>query len=424
MGLLRNEMLRKLERVFLSFGFTPIDTPALEYAEILLGKGSAETDKQLFRFLDNGGRDVALRFDLTIPLARFVAQHCNELVFPFKRFHVAPVWRAEKPQRGRFREFIQCDFDTIGSDSPTADAEILTIVHNALRELQISHQIRVNNRKILNGLLEKLNARDKSVTVLRTIDKLDKLGREIVQGELKEAAGLDDSQIGAIFEYVSLSESGLQRKELLLELKKLTGPAGVNELSRVLEASTHLGVDESVLIVDLSIARGLDYYTGTVYETRFTEIPEIGSISSGGRYDDLASLYINRKLPGVGGSIGLDRVIAGLSELERVSVKNSPAQVFVTLLDQSSETVACQIAAALREKGVATEIALEVGQLGSQLKLADRKGIPFAIILGEREVSSGVCSVKDLAAKTQEDGIPLGEVARYFVKKFLGQDLS
>jgi len=415
-GLRRMEMLRILQDVFVSFGFAPIDTPALEYAEILLGKGSDETDRQLFRFKDNGGRDVAMRFDLTVPLARFVAEHCNDLTFPFKRFHIAPVWRAEKPQRGRFREFIQCDFDTIGTDSPIADSEILSIVSTALSALGVSHQLRVNNRKILNGLLESLDAKESSVSVLRAIDKLEKLGEEVVRKEL--ATQLSDSQIEKVFTYVSISKnSSLSREKLFSELSNLIGGSelgarGIEELSTVLNSAELFGVKSEALLIDLSIARGLDYYTGTVFETRFTEVPTIGSICSGGRYDDLASLYINRRLPGVGGSIGLDRVIAGLEELGKIKAHSSPALAYITILDKSAQTAAFELVTKIRSKGIPAEVALETAQLGGQLKYADRKGIKFAVILGEREVAQGTCSIKNLETKTQVDGVKFDDVAK------------
>ncbi len=413
-------MLRAFEEVFTSFGFAPIDTPALEYAEILLGKGSDETDKQLYRFADNGGRDIALRFDLTVPLARFVALHANELPFPFKRFHIAPVWRAEKPQRGRYREFIQCDFDTIGTDSPAADAEIVAVIFNALLRIDVRHQIRINNRKILNGLLESLEAKERSVSVLRAIDKIDKIGEDGVRTELRDAAQLSDPQIARVFEYIKLSqhagtETPGNRAALIAELKQFLagselGLRGLSELEAVLNAAGHFGVPESALLIDLSIARGLDYYTGSVFETRLVDMPDIGSICSGGRYDDLASLYINRKLPGVGASIGLDRILAALDELGRGGTESSPSKVFFTLLDDGARAKAFELVSQVRASGIPAEVALEVSQLGGQLKYADRKGIPFAVILGERELAQGSCSIKDLRAKSQSDGVKFSDL--------------
>lgn len=427
-GLKRLSMVHLIEEVFLSFGFSPIDTPALEYAEILLGKGSDETDRQMYRFTDNGGREVALRFDLTVPLARFVAMHVNELPFPFKRFHIAPVWRAEKPQRGRYREFIQCDFDTIGSDSPVADAEIVAVIHQALKRIGISHQVRINNRKILNGLLDNLQAREHSTSVLRAIDKLDKLGEETVRKELKEEANLSEAQIGQVFEYMRLSKTPQPKAELTSELRKFLkeselGLKGVSDLESVVRNAELFGVDAESISIDLTIARGLDYYTGSVFETKLVDLPGIGSICSGGRYDDLASLYINRRLPGVGASIGLDRILGALEELGRLEQVSSPAQVLVTLLDESARDAAFRVVAKIREAEISAEVALEPSQLGGQLKYADRKGIPFALILGEREVKEGKCSLKNLKEKSQEDGIALNDIPQR-LKSILGKNLS
>ena len=417
-ALRRQEMLLSLQAVFASFGFTPIDTPALEYTEILLGKGSAETDKQLFRFNDNGGRDVAMRFDLTIPLARFVAMHQNELTFPFKRYHIAPVWRAEKPQKGRYREFVQCDFDTIGSDSKTADAEILAMVSQGLRGLQLGHTIRMNNRKILNGVLESLGIGASPTAVLRAVDKLEKLGREVVERELAEEAGLNEQQISRVFEYIELSNKGLEPLQLFVELEAYLkdselGRLGVKELSDVYSMTQDFGAPKEDLEVDLTIARGLDYYTATVFETRLRALPSIGSICSGGRYDDLASLYTRRRLPGVGGSVGLDRIIGALAELGELALKSSPAEVFVTMLDEESKTASITIAKEVREKGIACEVALEPSSLGGQLKYADRKGIGLAIIVGQSEIAASQAPVKNLMTKEQSGPIPFSDLASY-----------
>jgi len=417
----RREMLSHIEKVFCLFGFSPIDTPALEYTEILLGKGSAETDKQLFRFTDNGGRDVSMRFDLTIPLARFVALHQNELTFPFKRFHIAPVWRAEKPQKGRYREFIQCDFDTIGSDSKSADAEIVAVICQALKSVSVKHQVRINNRSILNGVLESLNVKERSLSVLRAIDKLEKLGREVVEKELREEAQLTPENISRVFQYIELSSQGADPVSLLKELRSFLsnselGLKGVLELEEVFTAAQDFGADIQDLEIDLTIARGLDYYTATVFETRLRELPSIGSICSGGRYDDLASLYTRRRLPGVGASIGLDRILAGLDELKKLSSKTSPADVFVTVLDESAKQSAFSLARQIREKGVACEVQLEPSSLGGQLKYADVKGIKFAVIVGSSEVSLQSAAVKNLQTKEQSEKMPFSQIAGYLAE--------
>jgi histidyl-tRNA synthetase len=419
-ALQRKGMILKIEEVFSSFGFSPIDTPALEYTEILLGKGSNETDKQLFRFTDNGGRDVSMRFDLTIPLARFVALHQNELAFPFKRYHIAPVWRAEKPQKGRYREFIQCDFDTIGTESKTADAEIVGVITSALTKVDIKHLVRINNRKVLNGVLESLNVKDRSASVLRAIDKLDKLGREIVEKELVDEAGLNSDQISKVFRFIELSESN-DASSLFEELGSFLdgselGLKGLTELREVYSQAQDFGCKKEDLEIDLTIARGLDYYTGTVFETKLRDLPSIGSICSGGRYDDLASLYTKRRLPGVGASIGLDRILGAMEELGTIKKKSSPARVYVCVLDNEAKQTSIQLASQIRNAGVPCEVALEPSALGGQLKYADLKGIELAVIVGSSEISNKSAPVKNLISKQQSEPISFGELPNYILK--------
>lgn len=392
-------MIRIIEDAFLSFGFTPIETPALEYSEILLGKGSEETDKQLYRFNDNGDRDVSLRFDLTIPLARFSAMHMHEVGTPFKRYQIAPVWRAEKPQRGRYREFYQCDIDILGSNSELADAEVIAVIDKALNNLDISHKFRINNRKILAGLLEDLNISDKSQEVLRAIDKLDKLGKEVVEKELREIT----DQTESIFSFLEAdNDIGELKKNYS---KNETSQAGVNELEKVVLYLEKLGVNNFEL--DLSIARGLDYYTGTIFETEFNDMPEIGSISSGGRYDNLTGLYSKQVLAGVGGSIGLDRILGAFEELGRISDKNSTAKVLVCNMHASSIVTA----RSLRDAGIATELYFEEAKLAKQLKYANQKGIGIVVIAGRDEVEKGVCGVKNLENGDQVE-VELGELIK------------
>lgn len=415
MAIPREQMIRKLQDAFQLFGFVPIDTPALEYAEILLGKGGAETDKQLFRFKDQGDRDVAMRFDLTVPLARFAAMHIGKLGTPFKRYHIGTVWRADKPQRGRFREFMQCDFDIIGTSSISADAETLALVSFAFDRLDTAHELRINNRKVLNGLLETLSARDKSVSVMRAIDKLDKLGRETVTRELTDEAQLSAAQIEQLFKFLSLSQPALSRGDLLKELSALIGKnelgaRGVTELRELMSSLDAYGINEKHTLIDLSIARGLDYYTGTVFETRFSDLPEIGSIASGGRYDDLASLYTKQHLPGVGGSIGLDRLLAGLEELKKLPAVGATAKVLITILDADARGECYHLATVLRDANIATEVALEDTKLGNQFKYADKKGIRWAIIAGRRELDQKVFNLKNLESGEQTDNLPLSSL--------------
>lgn len=418
-AIVRNQMIRTLEGVFSSFGFNPIDTPALEYTEILRGKGSEETDKQMFRFEDNGGRDVSLRFDLTVPLARFVAQYQNELSFPFKRFHIAPVWRAEKPQKGRYREFIQCDFDIIGSTSVKADCEVLNIVSAGLKSLDVGFVIRFNNRKLLSGLLDQLNVADRTVSILRSIDKLDKIGKEGVFEELKSGAALSQKECDAIFQFISLSDPVLSGKdlsndEIIIELEKLLNSElaleGLAEMREILSYSTSFLEEKGSLKIDLSIARGLDYYTGTVFETRFVDLPGIGSICSGGRYDNLASTYTKKVLPGVGASIGLDRLIAGLEEVGRISKKSSTAKILITQVDESVSRELSVVANKMRSAGINVELYLEQAKLGNQIKFAERKGIEFVLICGADELKRERFILKNIVSGVQDEDLSLDQV--------------
>lgn len=414
-AIVRERMMQTLREVFVSFGFSPIDTPALEYSEILLGKGSNETDKQLYRFMDQGERDVALRFDLTVPLARFMAMHINDLGKPFKRYHIAPVWRAEKPQRGRYREFVQCDFDILGTDSMVADAEVLAIVHASLDALKIRHRIRLNNRAILNGLLEQLDALDKSTAVLRAIDKLEKLGREVVVAELENEAGFSSALIDKILTFVALTKDSTSNADVIGKLKEffsnnekaLSGIKGVETVFSVLYG---YGMDDRHIQLDLSIARGLDYYTGTVFETELLDLPNIGSISSGGRYDNLASLYTNQRIPGVGGSIGLDRILGAYEELNLIGNRASTADVLVTVMSYEDLAYAARIAQNLRSCGECVELYPEPTKLGNQLKYASKKGIMFAIIAGETERTKNQCSVKVLSTGEQVNDVSVEDV--------------
>lgn len=403
----RSEMINKLQKVFASFGFAPIDTPALEYTEILLGKGGDETDKQLYRFQDNGDRDVSLRFDLTIPLARYVATHINELGTPFKRYHIAPVWRAEKPQRGRYREFIQCDFDIVGTKSIHADSEIINVIHAGLSALEINHLIKINHRGLLNSLLAKLGVEKKSTAVLRAIDKLAKLGKDNVGKELGEVAGLDSKQIAEIFSFIAISENANAQKCLADVEKFLPNSPAIAELTAVLENLESAGVNSSCYKIDLSITRGLDYYTGLVFETIFTDLPEIGSICGGGRYDNLVSVYSKKELPGVGAAIGLDRIMAGLLELNRLSTATSTAKVLVAVVEESCRTECVRLAETIRKSGINVELFIDQAKLGNQLKYANRKGINWAVIAGPTELSSNTVSLKNLSEGSQEDNLSL-----------------
>ena len=411
----REWLIDTARAVFRLHGYAPIDTPALEYSEILLGKGGAETDKQLYRFEDNGGRDVALRFDLTVPLARFVAQHFSEIGMPFKRYHVGPVWRGENTQRGRYREFMQCDFDTIGTESLAADTETALVIHDVFESLDIGEfTIHLNNRLVLAGLLAELELADRTPDVLRSIDKLPKIGRRAVAGELQEFVGASPAQAERLI--AALTVTGTN-EEVLAQIAELAGgaaDAGVAALTEVVEGLAAAGVAAARAKIDVSIARGLDYYTGTVFETFLAELPEIGSVCSGGRYDDLASLYTKQRLPGVGASLGIDRLLAALEEIGKLNPDNTGPSILMTMFDGSRSADYVGVAAMLRRCGLAVELYPEAKKLGHQLKYADRKGHRLAVIIGGDEWEAGTAQVKDLVSgdsHTVELGA-LGETCR------------
>jgi len=400
----REHLIDTARRVYRSFGFSPIDTPALEYTEILLGKGGDETDKQLFRFIDQGERDVAMRFDLTVPLARFAAQHLQEIGTPFKRYHIATVWRAEKPQKGRFREFIQCDFDTIGTDSNVADAETLLVIHDLMERLGFTRfSIRVNNRLVLNGLLEHLGLTGQTVGVLRTLDKLPKIGRDAVIAEMTEKVATTSAQADSVLKMTELTGPPaeiLDQVETMLAGNE-QGLNGVQKLRELFSWAAVAGIPAERIALDLSIARGLDYYTGTIYETFLSDLPTIGSVCSGGRYDNLAGLFTTQKLPGVGASLGLDRLLAAMEELGSVTTASTPAPVLVLLFDAAHTGDYLRIARQLRAAGIATEVSCDPRGIGKQLGYANKKGFRVALIAGETEFAQGTWNVKDLKAGQQ-----------------------
>ena len=400
----REKLIDIARSVYRSYGFAPIDTPALEYAEVLLGKGGEESDKQVFRFTDQGDRDVAMRFDLTVPLARFAAQYAQELGVPFRRYHIAPVWRGERPARGRYREFIQCDFDTIGTLSNSADIETLFVINDLLEKIGIEQfTIRVNNRKVLNGLLEKNGLLDKSVPILRSLDKLDKIGRDAVIAELVEKVGLSAESAGRVLDMAQLKgepEVVLDGLASLLAGSE-TGERGLHDLRELFAAVSRCGWPAGRVVLDVSIARGLDYYTGTIYETLLDELPGIGSICSGGRYDNLADLFTAQQLPGVGASLGLDRMLSALEELGRVQKTSTPAPVLITMLDATHVGDYLQLGRRLRAAGIGTEVYPEAKNIGRQLKYADRKGFRIAVIAGGDEFAAGVWQLKDLTVGGQ-----------------------
>ncbi len=398
--LAREKTVETARKVYRGYGFAPIDTPALEYEEILLGKGGAESDKQMYRFEDHGGRRIGMRFDLTVPLARFAAQHANELGTPFKRYHIATVWRGENTQRGRYREFMQCDFDTIGTKSTAADIETALVIHDLFRAIGFERfTIHINNRKVLTGLLEILGLTDRSGEVLRALDKLSKIGRDRVSAEMVEHAGATPEQADNVLRLSDISGSA---GEVLAQVSPLVaasevGRKGTDILSELLAAVTAAGVAPERVKLDLSIARGLDYYTGTIFETFLDDLPGIGSVCSGGRYDNLAELYTKQELPGIGASLGLDRLLAAMEELGITEKTATPAEIFIPFFDADRLHDYLALAASLRATGLGVEVFPEAKKLGPQLKYADRHGHRIAVIAGSREFESGTCQLKNLA---------------------------
>lgn len=411
----RSTLIEKLTDVFRSFGYVPIDTPVMEYSEILLRKSNGETEKQVFRFEDNGGRDVALRFDLTVPFARFTAEHKDELYFPFKRYHIAKVWRGEKPQAGRYREFIQCDFDCVGSDSASSDFEILSLMKAALQAIGVEDiTIRMSHRGIFNQFLEKRNLTDKSEDILRTVDKLAKVGKEEVSSQLESLTG-SNTTAEEILEYITPADTF---EQTLTHMEAMAGGESENtsrmrEIYAMMEAA---GIASS-FVLDPSITRGLDYYTGIVYETFLNELPGIGSVCSGGRYDNLAGLYMKEKVPGVGSSIGLDRLIAGLQQLNKLESRKSFIDAEIFCLDKDMMTEYHRLAQTLRQRGVRCEVFPDPKKLLAQYTVAEKKGIPFGITLKKEDVAGNTVMIKNLATREVFENISLDKAIDILLRK-------
>jgi len=409
----RERITETARRVYRSYGYAPIDTPALEYLEVLTGKGSEETDKQLYRFEDQGGRWVGMRFDLTVPFARFAAANHQQLGLPFKRYHVGPVWRGEKPQVGRYREFVQADFDTVGSTGVASDVETVAVLHDVVHACGFdAFTVRLNHRGVLNGLLEKTGLADQSVAVLRALDKLAKIGADNVRAELQEVAGASAAQAD---ELLALAAVEGDNRAVLAEVGRLVagseaGEAALQRLGAVLEGAEAAGVDPSRVRLDPSIARGLDYYTGLVLETTLDDLPGIGSVASGGRYDDLAGLYTSQALPGIGASLGVDRLLAAMEELGRLGEARTPADALVVYFAEDRLVDYLRLAAALRAGGVSAELFPEPKKLGKQLQYADKKGFRVAVIAGPDELERGNCQIKHLATGESVTA-PLAEAA-------------
>ncbi|MEM9645098.1 MAG: histidine--tRNA ligase, partial [Planctomycetota bacterium] len=367
------------------------------------GDRQDETDRQIYRFQDNGGRDVGMRFDLTVPLARFAAQHIGKLGTPFKRYHIAPVWRGENPQAGRYREFVQCDFDTIGTDSVLADIEAITVIDSLFRAIGFEEfTISINNRQILTGLLEHLDLQNQSVVVLRCLDKLAKIGREKVAAEMVREAGVDASKAEA---FLGLADCVGDAETVLEKLSKMTGgnesaATGIDRLQDVYQGALASGVGEERVKIDVSIARGLDYATGMIFETTLDALPGIGSVCSGGRYDNLAGLYTKQHLPGIGASLGLDRLLAAMEQLDLLPTATKAAPVFVAFFDQNHRNDYLRMASVLRSHGIGTEVFHAPKRLGQQLKYADAHGFQVALVAGDEEWKTGKVQLKQLDQKS------------------------
>jgi len=400
-------MMEVLRSTYALYGFAPLDTPAIEDAQILLAKGGGETEKQIYRF-QKGDSDLALRFDLTVPLAKYVALHCNELAFPFRRYQISKVYRGERAQRGRFREFYQADIDIIGDGKLDIlnEAEIPSIIYRVFRGFGLTRfQIRVNNRKILTGFYAMQGLSEKSGDIMRTVDKLDKIGPEKVRAILLEDCGLTDAQADEILRFIAITGSNSQ---VIAALETYLGKnelfdLGVEELKAVTANLAAFGVPEENFAVDLTIARGLDYYTGTVYETTLLDHPEIGSVCSGGRYDDLAGYYTDRQLPGVGISIGLTRLFYVLDEQGLLNPELPTAPADVLVLPMTADVApAIRLAQALREAGVRVQLYGEQKKFKQKMSYADKLGVPFAVLLGEDEIAQGKCSLKNMRTGEQQ----------------------
>ncbi len=400
-----NQMKETIQRSYERFGFLPLDTPVIESSEVLLAKAGGETEKQIYRF-KKGDSDLSLRFDLTVPLAKFVAANYNNLAFPFKRYQIGKVYRGEKAQKGRYREFYQCDIDIIGDGTLSIinDAQIPSIIYNTFKDLGFDNfTICINNRKILNGLFKSLNLSDLSTDILRIIDKIEKIGLDAVRGEL-DTLGLTPDAIETIISFVSI-DGTLDEKLSELNDFNITDELfveGVKELSEVIKYIRFLGVPEGFFTIDLKIARGLDYYTGTVYETFLDDYRKLGSVCSGGRFDSLAEYYTDKKLPGVGISIGLTRLFYQLSQMNAVKTsRNSVSDILIVPMNDEDIEECLKIASKLREEKINTDLFLENAKLKKKMKYADKWNIPYVVIVGEEERKTNLYSLKTMETGNQ-----------------------
>ena len=400
------EKIKKvIEEVYSSYGFYPLDTPVIEASEVLLAKAGGETEKQIYRF-NKGDNDLSLRFDLTVPLAKYVASRYNDLIFPFKRYQIGKVYRGERAQKGRFREFYQCDIDVVGNESLSIsyDAEIPSIIYDIFKRLDVGDfVIKINNRKILSGFFESLNLNTKIIEILRVIDKIEKIGLEKVKEELKDLK-IEQHHIDKIIDFILIDGSVNEKIEQLknLSINNIQYQEGINELEFVINTLEAMNIDCNNYEIDLTIARGLDYYTGTVYETKLKDYPSIGSVCSGGRYDNLASYYTDKKLPGVGISIGLTRLFYQLREANIIKIdNNSVADITVLPMTENYEYV-YKYVNKLRSKNIKIDVVF-LDKFKQLIRYADRQNTPFVIIIGDDEVEKGTAILKDMRTGKQTE---------------------
>ena len=397
--ILFNEMKKTIEETYQKFGFLPLDTPVIELSEVLLAKAGGETEKQIYRF-NKGDNDLSLRFDLTVPLSKYVAKNYGNLAFPFRRYQIGKVYRGERTQRGRFREFYQCDIDVIGDGELDLinDAEMPSVIYTIFTKLGFSDfTIKVNNRKILNGLFESLEQKEKSTEILRIIDKIEKIGKDAVISELGKIE-VSTEAINKIMSFIEISGTTNEKIQKLkdLNINNETFNNGIYELEYVVEHMKMFEIPERNFIVDLTIARGLDYYTGTVYETFLNDYRELGSICSGGRYENLAEYYTDKKLPGVGISIGLTRLFYKLNEMNLIKA-NKKAIADVLIIPMVDDlTIPIRIANKLRQEGTNTEVYLNNKKLKAKFKYADKLKIPYVIVIGEDEIKAQKYTLKNM----------------------------